>query len=100
MRKIGEDEKLVYSSMFDDFDPIHEFEESSPKNSIFHNNSPKSAHVSNLEKHNKILSKAKESLRKKSYFNVKKLEKKIETLEQEIQKKDTEIKEKDKELKL
>ena len=99
MRKIGEDEKMVYSSMFDDFDPIHEFDE--PSTSIFHQGiSPKSAHVSNLEKHNKILSKAKESLRKKSVYNNKKLEKKIEILEKENERMGSELKEKDKELKL
>ena len=85
--------------MFDDFDPIHEFDE--PSTSIFHQgNSPKSTHVSNLEKHNKILSKAKESLRKKSVYNSKKLEKKIEILEKENERLGSELKEKDKELKL
>ena len=53
-----------------------------------------------MEKHNKILSKAKESLRKKSVYNIKKHEKKIETLEKDNERMASELKEKDKELKL
>ena len=100
MRKIGEDEKMVYNSMFEDFDPIYEFEPPQ-SSSIYHQGpSPRGDHVSNLEKHNKILKRAKESIRKKSVMSKVKFEKNIETLTLENDRMAQELKEKDKELKL
>ena len=57
-------------------------------------------HITNLEKQNKILTKAKESQFKKNQFQIVKLQKKIDNLTKENEKKQATIVEREKEIKL
>ena len=100
-RKLGEDEKLVYNdSLLEGFEPIYEYNDIYSNNqSISHAPERNPDKLSELERKNRILARAKESLFKKNAYNKVKLEKKIEKLNAENAKLLQQLHEKEKELK-
>jgi uncharacterized coiled-coil protein SlyX len=50
IKKVGEEEKLVYNSVLEDYEPLYEFATSNDNSLSINVTSPKSSVVSNLEK--------------------------------------------------